>query len=135
VLRVALPPESTEQGADLDIFVYDPNGELVATSTKPATDELVDILLPIDGTWQVYVHGWLAPAGDSDYVLQSWVVSKSPGDSLAVDAAPSSATLGATETVTVGWNDLAAKTQYLGAVSHNQAEELLDLTLVNVDVK
>ena len=135
VLRLALPPESTEQGADLDIYVYDPNGELAASSTSPATDELVDILLPMDGTWRVYVHGWLAPGGDSDYVLQSWVVSKSLGDSLAVVSAPSSATLGVTETVTVGWNDLAANTQYLGAVSHNRAEETLDLTLVKVEVK
>lgn len=135
VLRVALPPESTEQGADLDIFVYDPNGELVATSTKPATDEQVDILLPMDGTWKVYVHGWLAPAGDSDYVLQSWVVSKSLGDSLSVVSAPASATIGSTETVTVAWNGLAASTPYLGAVTHNRDDELLDITLTRVDVK
>ena len=31
--RLALPPDSTEAGADLDVYVYDPNGDLVATST------------------------------------------------------------------------------------------------------
>jgi hypothetical protein len=135
VFRVALPPESTEQGADLDVFVYSPDGELFATSTNPATDEQVDITLPMDGTWRVYVHGWLAPGGDSDYIMQSWVVSKVPGGDLSIVSAPESATLGATETIEVGWNALTTGTHYLGAVSHNRAEELLGLTLVDVAVE
>jgi hypothetical protein len=56
--RVAIPPEATEPEADLDVYVVDPNGDLVASSTNGGTDELVDIPQPADGTWTVYVHGW-----------------------------------------------------------------------------
>ena len=59
-----MPPESVADPAiDLDIYVYDPNGVQVASSTSGATNELVDILLPQDGTWSVFVHGWQT-AGD-----------------------------------------------------------------------
>jgi len=132
LLRIAIPPEATEDGADLDVFVYDPNGELVASSTNAATDELVDIQQPIDGTWEVYVHGWLTPGGDSDYTLHSWVVSITPGGSLALDSAPVSATLGETGIIQVSWSGLDTEGQYLGAVSHTGPDGLIDLTLVNV---
>jgi hypothetical protein len=133
-LRVAIPPEATEPEADLDVFVFNPNGELVALSGRPATDEQVDISLPEDGTWSVYVHGWATPGGDSDYTLYSWVVPFEDG-SLDVDSAPSSATLGETGTVSASWSGLDPGTQYLGAVSHSDENGLLDLTLVNVDTR
>jgi hypothetical protein len=133
--RVAIPPEATESDADLDVFVFDPNGELVGASTKAGTDEVVDITLPMDGTWQVYVHGWAAPGGDSDYDLSSWVISATPGGSLVVDSAPTSATLATSGTVQVSWSGLAAGVDYLGAVSHTGDQGLMGLTLVGVTTK
>lgn len=65
--RIAMPPEATEPNADLDLYVYDPNGILVESSTLGRTDEQVDIPWPSDGTWSVYVHGWSTPGGDSGY--------------------------------------------------------------------
>ncbi len=131
--RIAMPPEATEPGADLDIFVFDPNGAFVASSTSAGTDELIDISLPMDGTWSVYVHGWLTPGGDSDYTLYTWVVSATPGGSLTIDSAPASATLGQSGTIDVSWSGLASGTQYLGAVSHSDSSGILGLTLVSVD--
>lgn len=131
--RVAIPPEATEADADLDIYVYDPDGEQVASSTKGGTDELVDILLPKDGTWSVFVHGWAAPGGDSDYDMYGWAVSATPGGNLKVDSAPSAASLGATGTVAVSWTGATAGEWHLGAVSHTGPGGLLGLTLVEVD--
>jgi len=131
--RVAIPPTATEAGADLDVYVYDPNGDLVASSTLAGTDEMVDILQPMDGTWQVYVHGWAAPGGSSDYTMSSWVVSATPGGSLNIDTAPTSATLGQTGTIQVSWSGLTPNTQYLGAVSHTGPSGFMGLTLVSVD--
>lgn len=131
--RVAIPPSATEAEADLDVFVYDPSGNQVATSTNGGTDEVVDIRLPADGVWQVYVHGWQAPGGDSDYSLSSWVVSATPGGSLQIDSAPPSAVLGELGTIAVSWSGLDAQTAYLGAVSHSNASGLIGLTLVEVD--
>jgi len=131
--RVAIPPEATEADADLDVYVYNPSNVLVASSTKGGTDELVDILLPADGTWSVYVHGWAAPGGDSDYDMYSWIVSATPGGNLSIDAAPTSATIGATGTIDVSWTGATAGQWHLGAVSHTGPGGLMGLTLVEVD--
>jgi subtilisin family serine protease len=136
LFRIAMPPESTEASADLDIFVYDPSNTLVATSTAGGTDELVDISNPANGTWSVYVHGWSAPGGDSDYNMWTWAVPSATGGSLAIDSAPASATTGAVETVTVSWSGLtsgAIGDWYLGSVSHIGDVGLMGVTIVDVD--
>lgn len=131
--RIAMPPEATEANADLDIFVFNPDGNLVATSTNGGTDELIDITEPMDGTWSVYVHGWLTSGDDSDYNMYSWVISDTPGGNLVIDAAPTSATLGEVETIDISWTGATAGQWHLGAVSHNGDAELMGLTLIIVD--
>lgn len=134
--RIAIPPEGTEADADLDVYVYDPAGKLAASSTKGGTDELVDIVLPMDGTWTVYVHGWAAPGGDSDYNMWSWQVPLATGGSLSVDSAPTAATISTVGTVNISWSGLgsgAIGDWYLGAVSHTGNAGLMGLTLVEVD--
>jgi hypothetical protein len=131
--RIAMPPEATEPDADLDIFVYNPDGVQVATSTSGGTNELVDIFSPMDGTWSVYVHGWMAPGGDSDYDMWTWAISATPGGNLSIDSAPTAATLGATETIVLSWTGATAGEWHLGAISHTGDIGLMGLTLVNVD--
>jgi subtilisin family serine protease len=131
--RIAIPPEATEPDADLDIYIFDPGGNLVAASTAPGTNELVDIPLPVDGTWTVYVHGWQTIGPDSTYNMYSWVVPLASGGSLMIDSAPTSAAIGQVATITARWTGAAAGQWYLGAVSHNGDSGLMGLTLVNVD--
>ena len=135
--RLAMPPEATEDGADLDIFVYNPSGQLVATSTNGGTDEQVDLSNPIDGIWTVWVHGWLTPGGDSDYDMWTWAIPLAAGGgSLSVDNAPTSAIVATTGTVDVSWSGLSSGSiadWYLGAVSHNDASGIMGLSLINVD--
>jgi hypothetical protein len=107
---------------------------LVASSTRAGTDEQVDILLPVDGTWSVYVHGWAAPGGDSDYNMYTWAVPLATGGSLSVDSAPTSATIGSVGTIAVSWSGLADPSWNLGAVSHTGDSGLMGLTLVEVTV-
>lgn len=130
--RIAMPPEATEANADLDIFVYNPSGVQVASSTSGGTDELIDIVLPADGTWSVYVHGWSSPGGDSDYDMYSWVISATPGGNMSIDSAPAAATSGTTGTIDVSWTGATAGQWHLGAVAHSDGG-LLGLTLVDVD--
>jgi hypothetical protein len=131
--RIAIPPEATEADADLDVYVFDPNGDLVASSTLGGTDELVDLSEPADGTWTVYVHGWQAPGGDSDYTMYSWAISGTPGGNLTIDSAPSAAVKNETATIQVSWTGATAGEWHLGAVSHNDATGRFGLTLVEVD--
>ncbi len=133
--RIAMPPESVSDpdAIDLDIFVYDPNGNQVASSTSGGTDELVDILLPMDGTWSVYVHGWQTAGPSADYVMYTWAVSATPGGNLSIDSAPASAAVGTSGTVNVSWSGAADGQWHLGAVSHTGDSGLMGLTLVDVD--
>jgi hypothetical protein len=134
LFRVAIPPEAVANpDIDLDVFVYDPDGNQVATSTNGGTDEQIDITLPEDGTWTVYVHGWQTVAPSADYDMYSWVVSATPGGNLSIDSAPTSASLGATESVDVSWTGATAGQWHLGAVSHTGDSGLMGLTLVEVD--
>ncbi len=133
LLRVAIPPEATEANADLDIFLHDPSGTLVAASTNGGTDELIDIVLPADGVWELYVQGWSAPGGDSDYDLYSWIISATPGGNMSIDSAPTAAVVGETHPINVSWTGAAAGEWHLGAVSHADGAGLIGLTFVEVD--
>ena len=131
--RVAIPPEATEAGADLDVFVFDPNGNFVAASTNAGTDEQIDITAPMDGAWTVFVHGWLVVTEPEPFDMYVWTVPMASGGSLTIDSAPTAATVGATEPINISWSGAAAGEWYLGAVSHSNASGLMGLTLVNVD--
>ncbi len=131
--RIALPPDATEANADLDIFVYDPDGNFAASSTKGGTDELIDIKSPMDGIWEVYVHGWSTPGGDSDYDMYSWVISEAPGGNLLIDSAPTVAVLGESATIDLSWTGATAGQWHLGVISHTGDSGLMDFTLVEVD--
>jgi hypothetical protein len=93
-------------------------------------------MLPKNGTWTVYVHGWSVPGGSMPFNMWTWIVPDTSGGSLVVDSAPTSATQGATEPVAMSWSGLTTGTDsdwYLGAVSHLQDSNLVGLTLVNAD--
>lgn len=134
VFRIAMPPEATEANADLDLYVYNPSNVQVATSTSGGTDELVNIEDPVDGTWTVYVHGWSAPGGDSDYDLYTWAIPDATGGTLSIDSAPASATVGTTATIQYSWTGATLGQWWFGEISHHgNAGALLARTLVQVD--
>jgi len=133
-LRLAIPPDAVASAdVDIDIYLYDSAGNQVASSTAGGTDETIDILLPADDTWTLYVQGWQTVDPTADYTLYAWIVSATPGGNLTVDSAPASATLGASGTVDVSWTGATAGEWHLGAVSHADASGLIGLTLIEVD--
>jgi hypothetical protein len=118
---------------DIDLFLEDSSGTIVAASTSGGTDELIELLLPADDTYTLVVHGWSVPNEPLPFTLHYWEVPLASGGSLSVDSAPASATIGATESVDVSWSGLVSGTSYLGAVSHTGDAGLMGLTLVEVD--
>ena len=129
LLRIHIPPVENPD-TDLDLYVYDPSGQLVGISGNGGTNETVDIASPVAGTWTFYVHGWAAGT-DTPYEAEVYQISATPGGNLAVDA-PTTAELGTTGTVAVDWPDGLSAGPYLGAVSHTTDGELNSLTLVSV---
>ena len=118
---------------DIDLFLEDSSGTIVAASTNGGTDELIELFLPANDTYTMVVHGWSVPSAPLPYTLHYWEVPLASGGSLSVDSAPASATIGAVETIDVSWSGLDPATQYLGAVSHSDGGGLIGLTLIEVD--
>jgi hypothetical protein len=119
---------------DIDLFLENSSGAIIATSTSGGTDELIELVLPADDTYTMVVHGWSVPNAPLPYTLHYWAVPLASGGSLNIDSAPTSAVTGVTGTVDLSWSGLAAGTSYLGAVSHTGDAGLMGLTLVEVDV-
>jgi len=118
---------------DIDLYLENSSGTIIAASTSGGTDELIELTLPADDTYTMVVHGWSVPNAPLPYTLHFWEVPLASGGSLSVDSAPASAVLGTTGTVDVSWSGLASGTQYLGAVSHTGDSGIVGLTLIDVD--
>jgi subtilisin family serine protease len=131
--RFSLFDAYTDGQDDLDLYVYYPTGAYAGGSGSGTSAEQVDIAFPMPGDYYVFVHGWGTDGPDANYTLFSWAIPATPGSSNMTVTAPASATLGATETITVDWFGLDAGTKYLGAVSHSDAGGILGLTLIAVD--
>jgi len=73
-------------GNDLDLYVYDPDGNLVGSSTTPTDEEYVAVEFPRDGVWTIAVHGWSVPADTATFDLTINLVQ---GFDLTVSDVPS----------------------------------------------
>jgi hypothetical protein len=119
---------------DIDLFLEDSSGNIIAASTNGGTDELIEIALPADDTYTMVVHGWGIPSGSLPYDLQFWDLPLTPGGgSLSVDSAPTSATVNTTGTIDYSWGGLGSG-EYVGAVSHSDADGIIATTLIEVAV-
>jgi subtilisin family serine protease len=135
-LRIALttadlvPPDPA---IDLDLFMYNSSGQLVASSTQGSTNEEINLSGLPDDTYTLYVHGWQTTGLTVDYTLRTWEVPAAAGTgSLEITSAPAEAVVGTTGTVVASWSGLATGGDYLGAVSHTGPDGLLQVTLVRV---
>ena len=70
---------------DIDLYLFNSAGDLVAQSTNGGTDELIELQLPANDTYTLAVHGWAVadPAGLA-FSVQSWMVPVATGGSLSV---------------------------------------------------
>lgn len=119
---------------DIDLFLENSSGTIIAASTSGGTDELIELTLPADDTYTMVVHGWSVPNEPLPYTLHYWNVPLATGGSLSVDAAPAAALVGEVGTIDISWTLAFTETSpYLGAVSHTGDVGLMGLTLVEVD--
>ncbi len=128
-LRIALEIPGPD---DIDLYLEDSTGTVIAQSTAGGTNELIELTEPAGGDYTLVVHGWAIPSAPLAYSIDRWTVPNTSGGSLMLDSAPAAAVTGATGTVEVSWSGLEAGKQYLGAVSHSDASGVLAITLVEV---
>ena len=85
--RAALPPFSVEDPmVDLDLYLFDPDFQIVDSSKNWYTDDAVEVTQPTDGNWTVVVYGWDTVEPTVGFDLYSWIISLTPGGSLSVSA-------------------------------------------------
>ncbi|MGB3737421.1 MAG: hypothetical protein WA964_20875, partial [Ilumatobacter sp.] len=103
------------------------------SSTAGATNELIEVTLPPDDTWTLYVHGWQTGGDDVGFTVRAFDVPATPDTgALTIVDAPTEVTIGQQATIVAEWAGLEADTEYLGAVSHTNADGLIGLTLVEI---
>ena len=66
-LSVTIHGQSSD---DLDLYLVNPSGFIVASSTTPTADESVSVKFPSDGDWTILVHGWSVPEGSSTFDME-----------------------------------------------------------------
>jgi subtilisin family serine protease len=117
---------------DLDMYLFRGDTQ-IALSGSGGTDELIELTLPRNGVYTLYVHGWQTVATPREqYRLRHWQVSRRTGGSLAVRREPARAVLSGTGQVRVAWRGVQPGPVRFGAVSHHRAGRVLGLTLVSV---
>ncbi len=92
---------NSTNGSDLDLFVYDPSGNLVGSSTTPTDAESVSILFPEDGDYTVAVQGWSVPAGSDNF---EFTVNAVQGFDLSVTDLPAAINAGDSADITINWD-------------------------------
>ncbi len=129
--RFSLFDANVSPASDLDLYVFRGTTFVGGSGTGTSAEE-VNLSNPIADTYTVYVHGFEVP-GTANFTLFSWVLGSTAAGNMTV-AAPATATLGGTGTVTLTFNGLTAGTKYLGSVAYDNGAALIGTpTIVRVD--
>ncbi|MFE7976802.1 S8 family serine peptidase [Streptomyces shenzhenensis] len=90
----------SDTAADLDLTVYDADGNQVAQSAGGDSEEAVSLAEPAAGTYTVEVYGYSVPAGSTDYDYRDVFFSATLGTVTVDGSAPVKLGTGASAPVT-----------------------------------
>jgi hypothetical protein len=91
----------TAAGSDIDLYVYGPGGNLIASSTTATDDEFVTLRFPADGVYTIEVHGWAVAGGSDTFEL---TVNAVQGTDISASAQSGPLSAGQVKEITVSWN-------------------------------
>ncbi len=137
---------TTTPGSDLDVFLFfDATnngftfGDLVALSADGDSDEVVELIDPVAGSYRLVVHGWGTPGGaGSSYTLHQWSVDQAAADTGTLVATagagdPAVVSTGAMVGIDAAVSGLATAGQYRGIVTYRDAGGSLGTTVLLVN--
>jgi hypothetical protein len=128
--RFALYDDAIPAGNDLDLYIYNEDGEQVGLSGSGTSQEIVNLVNPAAGVYKAYVHGWQTlGGGTTSYTLFTWGLGSTSAGNMTATG-PASATTGASGTVNLAFTGLAAGTRYLGAVDYSNGSATIGSTIV-----
>jgi subtilisin family serine protease len=114
--------DSDDDTADLDLFVYNSDGDLVALSASGAADEQATAVNPEADTYDVYVNGFATPGGSTAYHLANFVVPDTTVGNGTVTPDPAAVTVGEPITLTAGWSGLDPAKRWFGVITYENAD-------------
>ncbi|MFF0011356.1 S8 family peptidase [Streptomyces sp. NPDC005374] len=130
--RVALRSADHLAGSDVDLWVYDKDGNLLS-NPDDGNDEQVDLT---PGTYEVYVNQYAMPEGvtSQTYTLHTWLVGPDTRPDHTATATPAEQQVAAGDTVetTVSWRDLTPGSEYLGVVEYGDGTGTVGTTVLTV---
>jgi hypothetical protein len=133
LLRVALFDDYTSaETDDLDLFLFDGNGNEVGSSLNGGSDEVIELTNPPAGDYTVWVHAYQTEGPSTVYTLFDWLVTEGSADNLTVTG-PTSAISGSTEPVLVEWNGLAPNETYLGVNQNVVISDTISTTTLEIN--
>lgn len=134
VLRVSIhDSEISVPDTDMDLYLVNPDFQIVAQSAVGGSDESITFDAPAPGDYGLAVDYWNGAAGDSAQVpIHVWMLSDTDEGNLTVSPESADATVGGTVDYTVAWEALAAGTRYFGAVHYTDGTDPVGRTLVSV---
>ncbi|PRY17051.1 S8 family serine peptidase [Kineococcus rhizosphaerae] len=109
-----------EAGADLDLYLFTADGDLVAQSATTSADERIDGYVT-PGDYVLQLDGYAAAPGKQDigFDLSSYVLPPGTGaGAFTVTPNPLPLTQGRSTTFTASWKGLAPGTRYLGTLGY-----------------
>ncbi|WP_114906240.1 cell wall-binding repeat-containing protein [Ornithinimicrobium murale] len=133
-LRVAtVHAETTPADIDIDLYLANGAGEVIAQSAVGGSDEMVTVSGLEPGTYLIALDYWDGAAGDTATVpTYFWNVGGDEGN-LTVTPESADTTIGGTVDYSVAWTGLDAGTRYLGSVTYNDGSTDVGQTLVSVN--
>lgn len=138
--RVSLFDSNVGDGSgsdDLDLQVFGPDTAgfpFLGSSGNITSEEAFDIENPAPGTYAFFVIDFASAPGPTPFTAFTFNLDGTDAGNTVITA-PASATLGASETVTVDWSGLNAGTRYLGRIGHSDGVDTLATTDVAVDTQ
>ncbi len=136
--RWSLFDENTDGEDDLDLYVYRVVGTtktLVAASGTGTSAEEANVVAPVAGTYQTYVHGWQTDGPDAQYTLFGWVLGTADAGNMSATG-PATVTVGGSATINLSWGTptpLTAGTKYLGSVVYSEGAIERGSTIIRIN--
>jgi hypothetical protein len=90
--RFALFDTETDGHDNLDLYVFNSNGDFLGSSVKARTAEELSLVNPAPGQYLLVVHGLETDGPDASFTLFSWALGNAAAGNMAV-IAPSQAQL------------------------------------------
>ncbi|QFG67924.1 cell wall-binding repeat-containing protein [Ornithinimicrobium pratense] len=124
--------EWSPAGLDLDLYLADSTGQVVAQSAAGGSDEAITLVNPTPGDYQIAIDYWDGAAGAVATGPLHTYAPVGDQDNLDVTPSPVAVVSGVPVELTAAWSGLEAGIRYLGVIGYDFGDGEAGHTVVTV---